>query len=210
MSDFPPNPLVTALAQKLLPKQAKAQVAAEELATEAAWWAKSVGVTEEHREQAAQARAEATGARTQADSEALDLANELAANLAIPPLVTFAGFLGGIITSDDKSKSWRVFYLDAKLLTWLLFDKDAILHSERLKDETAPFGERDIIWLRSSTSLTEGSGPPRTNEIEAQFLRGDFIGADDFAASLTGGTFSRATGLLCEVQTPGCCGKKTR
>ena len=44
----------------------------------------------------------------------------------------------------------------------------------------------------------------------AQFLRGGFIAAGDFSASLTGGTFSRATGLLCEVQTPGCCGKYTR
>jgi hypothetical protein len=202
MTDFPPNPLVTALAQKLLAKDAQTYLAAQQTATDAEWLASSQA-TPEHREAATQAR-------TAEGDEALDLATKLAANPAIPPLVTFAGFLGGTVSSEDGKKTWRVFYLDAKLLTWLLFDEDAILYSQRLKDETAPFGERDVIWLRSSTSVTEGTGPPRPNEIEAELLRGDFIGAGDFSASLTGGTFSRATGLLCEVQTPGCCGRRTQ
>lgn len=138
-----------------------------------------------------------------------ELADALATNPGVTPLVAFAGFLGGSIKRPGK-KPWRVFYLDPKLVTWLIMNEDDIVSREQLMDPTAPFGQRDMIWLRSSASVTDGSGPPRTNEIEAQFLRGDFIGAGDFSASLTGGTFSRATGLLCEVQTPGCCGKYTR
>ena len=176
MTDFPPNPLVTALAQRLLSQRAQDDGAAQ--------------------------------LRSDPDAEAQQLANEFAADPTIPPLVTFAGFLGGAI--DAAGTTWRVLYLDAKLLTWLLVSEDDIVQSERVTDITAPFGQRDVIWLKSSASLTEGTGPPRAAELEAQFLRGDFIGADDFSASLTGGTFSRATGLLCEVQTPGCCGRRTR
>jgi hypothetical protein len=202
MTQFPPNPLVTALAQRLLPqKDARAQMAAQQQAWYAEWQARSAGATQEQREQAEQAR-------STADSEALDLASRLAADPTIPPLVMFAGFLGGTVTAN--SDPWRVFYLDAKLLTWLLVREDDIVQSRTLADDTSAFGQRDVIWLKSSASVTEGSGSPRVHEIEAQFLRGDFIGAGDFSASLTGGTFTRATGLLCEVQTPGCCGRYTR
>lgn len=143
------------------------------------------------------------------------IANALADDPTVAQLVTFAGFLGGSFT-DSQARTWRLFYLDPKLLTWLLFDEaDLLLHRE-LTDLTMLSTDdderivRDLIWLRSSASVTEGSGPPRPSELEAQFLRGDFIGAGDFSESLTGGTFSRATGLLCEVQTPGCCGRRTR
>ncbi len=202
MTPFPPNPLVTALAQRLLPqKDARVQQAAQEAASYAELQAGSAGATQEQRDQAEQARSEA-------DAAALDLASRLAADPTVPPLVTFAGFLGGAITANGDP--WRVFYLDAKLLTWLLVREDDIVQSETLDDDNSAFGQRDVIWLKSSASVTEGSGSPRVHEIEAQFLRGDFIGAGDFSASLTGGTFSRATGLLCEVQTPGCCGRYTR
>ena len=125
----------------------------------------------------------------------------------IPPLITFAGFLGGTVAASDE-EPWRVFYLDAKLLTWLLSSEDDIVHREKLTDETAPFGQRDVLWLKSSASVTEGSGSPVTTRgaVPARGLHG----AADFSASLTGGTFSRATGLLCEVETPGCCGGATR
>jgi hypothetical protein len=202
MTPFPPNPLVTALAQRLLPqKDSRVQKQAEQAASYAEREAGSTEATQEQRDHAAQAR-------STANAEALDLASRLAADPTIPPLVTFAGFLGGTITAN--ADAWRVFYLDAKLLTWLLVREDDIVQRETLEDDSSAFGQRDVIWLKSSASVTEGSGSPRVHEIEAQFLRGDFIGAGDFSASLTGGTFSRATGLLCEVQTPGCCGRYTR
>jgi hypothetical protein len=138
-----------------------------------------------------------------------ELADALANDPSVTPLVAFAGFLGGSIKRPGK-KPWRVFYLDPKLVTWLIMNEDDIVAREQLVDPTAPFGQRDMIWLRSSASVTDGSGQPRTQDIEAEFLRGDFVGAGDFSASLTGGTFSRATGLLCEVQTPGCCGRRTQ
>jgi hypothetical protein len=202
MTEFPPNPLVTALAQKLVDGN-EAFAEADRDARYLARLVKSAAASPDQ-------RAEADQLCAAVNEMAMGLANQLAADPTVPPLVTFAGFLGGTITADGSSRTWRVFYLDAKLLTWLLFEDDKIVHSQRLEDETAPFGERDILWLRSSTSVTEGSGVPRANEIEAQFTRGDFIGAGDFSASLTGGTFSRATGLLCEVQTPGCCGRRTQ
>lgn len=206
MTEFPPNPLVTALAQKLLPqgvepKDVAQQKGAEEAATIAERATRSADATPEHYQAAQQQRDDA-------DAKAMGLADALAADPTIPPLITFAGFLGGTVVI--RKVSWRVFYLDAKLLTWLLVSEDDIVHREKLTDVTAPFGQRDVLWLKSSASVTEGSGPPRPHDIEAQFLRGDFIGAADFSASLTGGTFSRATGLLCEVETPGCCGRRTR
>jgi hypothetical protein len=47
-----------------------------------------------------------------------------------------------------------------------------------------------------------GSGPQTG---DGRFLVGRLTQAGEFAASTTGGTFSAATGLLCEATTPGCC-----
>lgn len=184
MTPLKPNPLVAELAKKLVPDHTYV----------------------DKRNQVQQF--------TASEATADEAVNALAANPAVPELVTFAGFLGGSFKAAD-GRTWRLLYLDPKLFTWLVFDESDVVLDRELKDVTTPTtGKntlvRDLIWLKSSASVTEGSGPPRTHEIEAQFLRGDFIGAGDFSASLTGGTFSRATGLLCEVQTPGCCGRYTR
>lgn len=189
MTDYRPNPLVTALAKKL------------------------VHVT----------KADESGAVSQVaigvaapDASAEDVANALASDSAVPELVTLAGFLGGSFAGLNDDRKWRVFYLDPKLLTWLVISEDDIVLHRQVTDVATPTSGReapivrDLIWLKSSASVTEGTGPPRAHEIEAQFLRGDFVGAGDFSASVAGGTFSRATGLLCEVQTPGCCGRRTR
>lgn len=197
-----PNPLVTELARKLGLEEGDLVAKATEYQETAAIDAETGPEATPEQRKAAKKRLD------NAALMELALADALAADPTMPPLVTFAGFLGGTIVTGDTR--WRVFYLDPKLLTWLLVAEGAILRREVLEDVTAPFGKRDLIWLRSSASVTDGSGPPRADQIEAQFVRGDFIGAGDFSASLTGGTFSRATGLLCEVQTPGCCGKYTR
>jgi hypothetical protein len=185
MTNLPPNPLVTALGQELLPPEVS--------------YVDRKGNVQQFIVE-------------EADDQLV--ANALAADPAVPQLVTFAGFLGGSFEAED-GRTWRLFYLDPKLLTWLVLNEDDIVLHRVIEDETRASANRkplvrDLIWLKSSASVTDGSGPPRPTEIEAQFLRGDFIGAGDFSASLTGGTFSRATGLLCEVQTPGCCGRRTR
>lgn len=138
-----------------------------------------------------------------------ELADALAADPNLPGLRNFAGFLGGKL-DDSSSGTWQLLYLDAKLLTWLLVRRDDIVCRQAVKDDTAPFAERDVIWLKTDASLSRGSGPLQRDEVQARFLRGDFTRAEDLAASLTGGTFSAATGIFCEANTVGCCGRNTR
>jgi hypothetical protein len=132
------------------------------------------------------------------------LENVLASHSQLPELSTFAGYLGGTIQYDGDD--WRVLYLDWKLWSWLCVrDADILLH-HLVDDDTSPFGERDVIWVSADASVGRGSGTQSTQE---RFLRGTFTGAGDFAASVSGGTYSSATGIFCEAQTPGCCGKHT-
>lgn len=140
-----------------------------------------------------------------------DLVNELAKTTDLPELYTFAGYLGGIVVDvkDPTQANWQILYLDAKLLTWLLVDQEDIVATNRVDDDTSPFGSRNYVWLKSDASVSQGEGPPQKHEIEARYLRGDFVSAADFAASVTGGTFAPVTGPLCPL-TPGCCGKRTK
>lgn len=155
---------------------------------------------------------QAAEARSDLDARARELANQLAGDSRLPEVNAFAGFLGGIL--DDKAGTtkaiWRLLYLDAKLLTWLLVKEDEILLRSSVRDEKAPFNKRDVIWLKSDASLGEGSGPPQPDEVQARFLRGSFTRAGDFAATLSGGTFAPAGGPLDGVLTWGCCGRRTR
>jgi len=139
------------------------------------------------------------------------LADALANDPAVPELYTFAGFLGGVLKDDtDTTKTmWRLLYLDSKLFTWLLVDHNSILLRKDVDDETSPAGTRDYVWMKADASVSRGEGPPQRNEIQARFLRGDFVSAGDFAASVTGGTYAPPTGPACPL-TPGCCGKKTK
>jgi hypothetical protein len=138
----------------------------------------------------------------QADESAEDEAYaEAYANQAnLPGLSLIAGYLGGSVSREGVP--WRLVYLDARLDTWLLVNEDDIVVHQPPTDEKAPFGERDMLWVDASANLLRGSGP-RTND--GRFLVGELTRAGDFAASSTGGTFSAATGLLCEATTPGCC-----
>lgn len=136
-----------------------------------------------------------------------ELANGLADASDLPELMTFAGYMGGAIEREPDGRRWQLLYLDWRLLTWLLVPQDDIVFREALADETAPFKSRDVIWVRANALVTRGTGPQSAQE---RFLRGDFTRAGDFAASLTGGTFSPSTGLFCEATTASCCGRRTR
>jgi len=129
-----------------------------------------------------------------------DLADAFAEQANIPGLSLFAGFLGGSVTRDKAP--WRLLYLDSRLDTWLLVQQSDIIVHQRLKDENAPSGMRDVLWVNATANLVRGSGPQTG---DGRFLVGQLTRAGDFAASSTGGTFSAATGLLCEATTPGCC-----
>jgi hypothetical protein len=131
------------------------------------------------------------------------LAAALADNADLPDLSLFAGFLGGQVTRDDGNP-WRLVYLDSRLYSWMLVQESDILVHQRLADDHAPSGLRDVLWVRGTANVVQGSGAQST---AGRFLVGEFTRAGDFAASTSGGTFSAATGLLCEATTPGCCMK---
>jgi hypothetical protein len=146
----------------------------------------------------------AIDAATAADDELVDQKNALAEQFAnqanLNGLSLFAGFLGGPVPHDGKT--WRLIYLDSRLDSWLLVQETDIVVHERLPDDNAPSRRRDVLWVNATANLVRGNGP-RTND--GRFLVGELTRAGDFAASTGGGTFSAASGLLCEATTPGCC-----
>jgi hypothetical protein len=101
---------------------------------------------------------------------------------------------------------WLVFYLDARLQTWLLVQREAIVLRRTVHDELSLFGSHDVIWVRGQAPIRHGTGP---QSIQQRFLTGDFTRAGDFDAPPTGGTFSSPSGLLCAAGSPGCCPRHT-
>jgi hypothetical protein len=189
MADLVPHPLVTSVALTL------GQKTGSPLATEAANLLQATNKTG----QSATDAATANDAKYVAQKEALAKAFANQANLA--GLSLFAGFLGGPIV-DNQNVTWRLLYIDSRLDSWMLIPEDAIIVYQQLTDDNAPSGVRDVLWVDATANLVHGSGP-RTND--GRFLVGELTRAGDFAASTTGGTFSVATGLLCETTTPGRC-----
>lgn len=141
-----------------------------------------------------------------------ELANALAKAPHVPELVTFAGYLGGtlVYTMGEETTNWRLLYLDAKLVTWLLVPESEIVQRGSVEDPRTPFGGRDVIWIGADCSVSRGSGALRPEEVQARYLRGEFTRAGDFAATINSGTFASPTGVFCEHPTPGCCGRRTR
>ena len=137
------------------------------------------------------------------------LVNAFAKESNLPELVTFAGYVGGILDNrgGPTKAEWLQLYLDGKLRTWLLVEKTGIVFRSTIEDKTALGGQRDVIWAKADTAVKRGSGTPPA---QSRFLSGEFVSAGDFSASLTGGTVSAATGIFCDAQTPGCCGRPTR
>jgi hypothetical protein len=191
MEGLVPHPLVTRVGLNLRKDFPKLETAAQGL------------LTAEEMEQGEAAESSAVGT-TDDDTQRADEENRLAAALAnqanLPDLSLFAGFLGGPVEHDRAT--WRLLYLDSRLNNWLLVPEDDIVVHQLLDDDRAPSGKRDALWVRGSATVVQGSG---SGAIEGRFLVGEFTRAGDFAASTTGGTFSAASGLLCEATTPGCC-----
>lgn len=131
------------------------------------------------------------------------LANALAESANVPELVAFAGFLGGHVTYDKKT--WQVLYLDSRLLSWLIIERNRIISRDRVKDDKAPSGKHDVIWVPADTAVGRGGG---SQPVEARFLTGDFTRAGDFDASPAAGT-GPSTGVFCPT-TPVCCYRTTR
>jgi hypothetical protein len=128
-----------------------------------------------------------------------DLATQLANQADRPDLMLVSGLLGGPIRHDNRR--WRLVYLDSRLYTWLLVPEADIIACERLDDANAPSGERDMLWINHSAPVVHGSG---FGPNEQRFLVGEFTRAADFAPETRGGTFSAASGLICEATTPSC------
>jgi hypothetical protein len=178
MAGFVPHPLVTSVALKLAEKNVGT------LPTDAAARVSPASVVDDTAEVA----------------EKKKLADTFAAQPNLPGLSLFAGFLGGSVTRDEAP--WQLVYLDSRLDTWLLVQESDVIVHQRLTDENAPSGVRDVLWVDATANLVRGSGPQTG---DGRFLVGQLTQAGEFAASSSGGTFSAATGLLCEATTPGCC-----
>ena len=182
MADHEPNEIVTDLATGLSEK----------------------GVTE--LQEAAKALREADAAAE--GEKKSDLATKLANLAGLPELVTFAGFLGGLL-EDGGGRPWRLLYTDWQLSRWLLVREEDIVFRKVLRGDKSPaYEEHDVIWVKSDASVGQGKGSP---SVEARFLTGDFTRAGDFEAPPAGGAPRGPTGFLCQVITPYCyCRRTTR
>jgi hypothetical protein len=193
MAKLVPHPLVTSVALKLGGEAGAGDFkkTADEL------WQAAGGGSRSGGDDAVVVAATADDGQLVDEKNALGRAFADQANVA--GLSLFAGYLGGPVDHDGK---WRLVYLDARLTDWMLVPETAIVAFQRLDDDNAPSGKRDVLWVDSTANLVRGSGPRAT---EGRFLVGELTRAGDFAASTSGGTFSAASGLLCEATTPGCC-----
>jgi len=191
--DLSPHPLVTALGQRLGAPDSELAKAAKKF----------------DEVDGAPLRTPATTTKRGTD-EAQKLAAALADDPGVSELVTFAGYLGGVAATDAADKKWRLFYFDSKLRTWLLVDDGSILLRAVIPDDKSPFEERDVIWVKSEAPVSQGSGPLPRGEVEARFLRGQFMSAGNFRDESTGGTLSAATGVFCDATSINCCRRATR
>jgi hypothetical protein len=152
-------------------------------------------------------------------------------------IVTLAGYLGGcLIEKDPKtgrppdfkypeqmtraakpgerdkagtdlSRWWQILFLNATVSKWLVVAMSDILLHNRMNDDTAAFGERDVLWVKADAKLGQGG---TSISSEARFLTGGFVRAGELEASLAPLAVSNDSGLLCEAITPGCCTVKSR
>ncbi len=155
-------------------------------------------------------RAAADSAQTPAADASRDTAKDslaaeaLAHTADLPGLVTFAGYVGGL--TSGREKVWCVLYLNTRLTRWLLVDTDGVVFRDRLKDDQAPRGQRDVIWVRADAPVALGNA---SEAAQAQFLTGEFTSAGDIDAPAGGGTTDAATGVFCEARSVGCCKNNT-
>jgi hypothetical protein len=147
--------------------------------------------------------------------------NEFSAGNAT--FVIVSGYLGGqveLVAADPAAagridlqapgqinQPTRVLYLDAGLSTWLLVALEDIALFNRAKDASAAFGLLDILWLHPEARVVSGD---RSQSVRRNYLNGPFVRAEDYAASVSGGTYPRTPGLLLEASSPGCCTRTRR
>jgi hypothetical protein len=121
--------------------------------------------------------------------------------------VTFAGFISGTVTQPgNTTTTWLLMYLDTQLLSWLVVEGDKVVHTDKITDDDAPSGKRDMIWVQRDAAVGLGSGPQSD---PARFLTGEFTRAGDFEASPAGGTRAASTGAFCGANTPLCCTRRS-
>jgi hypothetical protein len=113
-----------------------------------------------------------------------------------------AGYVGGCWRGGGDDMVRQVLFVTAKLASWLLVPLDDIQLFNRIEDDRAPFGVRDILWLRPDTRVVQGQ---ESDSVPRSYLNGPFIRADELASSARTGTYARTGGLLDEAITPGCC-----
>jgi hypothetical protein len=124
--------------------------------------------------------------------------------------VLVAGYLGGGVgpAGDQRtglvSDPVQVLYLDAGLVNWLLVPLAEVALFNRVKDDSAAFGVRDILWLRPDAKLVSGD---RSESVVRNYLNGPFVRVDEISVTISGGTYPRQSGLLLEATTPGCCSR---
>jgi hypothetical protein len=206
--DLSPHPLVMALGSRV-------GVPGTRLATAATAFDKAVGpvsapISTGVASSAAPAGITAAIVGQRGTTQAGDVANALAQDPNVPELDSFAGYLGGVAGTDTAGEKWRLLYFDSKLRTWLLVEETAILFRDAIQDDKSPFGQRDVIWVDSRTSVSHGSGALPAGGLQARFLRGELISAGDFKEEADGGTLSVSTGIFCEARSVGCCRHATK
>ena len=68
---------------------------------------------------------------------------------------------------DRGGKNWRLLFVDARLRQWLLFPSEDIVAETRQPDQSAPFGKRDVVWVRGDAPVLRGHAP---RSVEGRFL----------------------------------------
>jgi hypothetical protein len=126
----------------------------------------------------------------------------------LPELVTFSGLSAGTLPdpSDPTGPAWPALFLNAQMSKWLLVEPGGLFHHETFQDPISPGQTRDVFWVRADATIRWGS---ETRSGPGRFLRGQFTSAGDYSASVSGGTVNPATGIFCQVPTPGCCGYRS-
>lgn len=195
--DRSPHPLVTSLGPRLdKAGQALADLGAalETADADARIAAASVNEAEARGDTARQvnaARKEQESASEKRSVAEQELANAVAQRPEVVPTRIVHGYLGGFVDEDNV---WRVIYLDAELQTWIIAADASIRDRRTVKDEAAPTGSRDVIWLDREDRIISGQWP---QTVKGRFLSGDFIRFADFEAEPNGGTFPSPSGLFC-------------
>jgi hypothetical protein len=116
-------------------------------------------------------------------------------------LITFTGYLGPTIGSPG-GQPWRLLYLDLRMECWLLIEESGIVDAQTVRDDEAPSGKCDVIWVKADAAVGAGRG---SLSDEARFLTGQFTRAGDSETSWTGGTHTATTGVFCGASTVTCC-----